>query len=637
MLNMQKWLISANPDNFNHAAFFAESGWIDWNKKNNYEIGDIVYIYNTKSSKVMFKTYVEKCSSRKNTDDDWVIFRLIEYIDNDDLSLENLRKHGLKNPESKAIKVVDELGKYLDNYFKKDSKNEKDRVWFVNAGENGVKIKTFINNNFIGIGEPFVYLKGKTRDELRVVCKESDLDAKNCLYKLDAFVNQIKFGDYIITKDTVNNEYYLGKCTSDYYYSEKMDKSGVDIPYNHCRDVVWLDVTIKYDDFSDESFKYIKSPKPVQEIINEDAKKEIINFYNFNFLSNEKRNRIYFGAPGTGKSHNLNKHKDEFLKKYVDNIENNYERVTFHPDYTYANFVGTYKPVPKEKLIYTPVPNEDSMEYKPVMEDAITYKFVPGPFMRMLVKALKNPYEPFILIIEEINRANMAAVFGDVFQLLDRDSDLFNSEYSIAVSEDMRKYIIPELNFSNIPEYRFSTLKNHLDELFGEKFDKITIPSNMFIWATMNSADQGVFPMDTAFKRRWDFEYIGINDEANDKVKNLKVTLNDEEIYWNDLRNAINKKLLSFGINEDKLMGPFFAFKEFLDLGVIPEDKFRDIFKNKIIMYLFEDAARSKRDVLFRIKNKENITYSDVRDAFDGENGIRIFSDDVIKGIFNEK
>ena len=122
MLNMQKWLISANPDNFNHAAFLAEYGWIDWNKKNNYEIGDIVYIYNTKTSKVMFKTYVEKCSSRKNTDDDWVIFRLIEYIDNDDLSLEHLRKHGLKNPESKAIKVVDELGKYLDNYFKKDSK-----------------------------------------------------------------------------------------------------------------------------------------------------------------------------------------------------------------------------------------------------------------------------------------------------------------------------------------------------------------------------------------------------------------------------------------------------------------------------------------------------------------------------------
>ena len=157
----------------------------------------------------------------------------------------------------------------------------------------------------------------------------------------------------------------------------------------------------------------------------------------------------------------------------------------------------------------------------------------------------------------------------------------------------------------------------------------------MFIWATMNSADQGVFPMDTAFKRRWDFEYLGINDGVNE-LNNLKVNLNGEDILWNDIRTAINKKLLSFGINEDKLMGPFFAFNEFIEVGEIPEDKFKDIFKNKIIMYLFEDAARSRRDFLFKIENKQNIIYSDICNAFEGEQGIRIFVDDVNKDIFKE-
>lgn len=131
------------------------------------------------------------------------------------------------------------------------------------------------------------------------------------------------------------------------------------------------------------------------------------------FKSDEKRNLIYFGAPGTGKSYNLNQDKDELLKNYP----NNYERVTFHPDYSYANFVGTYKPVPENS--------------------SITYKYVPGPFMRILKKALNNPNEPYLLVIEEINRANVAAVFGDVFQLLDRNEENI-SEYDIATSEDMK-------------------------------------------------------------------------------------------------------------------------------------------------------------------------------------------------------
>lgn len=298
------------------------------------------------------------------------------------------------------------------------------------------------------------------------------------------------------------------------------------------------------------------------------------------FASNLKRNVIYFGAPGTGKSYNLNVDKDDLISD-----EDSYERVTFHPDYSYANFVGTYKPVPKS--------------------DSISYEYVPGPFMRSLVKALKNPEKPFLLIIEEINRSNVAAVFGDVFQLLDRDKSN-ESRYSIETTEDMRNYLKEELN---------------------EEFEKIKIPSNMFIWATMNSADQGVFPMDTAFKRRWDFKYFGINFNE-ELIEHIKVNLNGQEISWNDLRKAINNELLSYRINEDKLLGPFFAFNEYLD-EELTDEEFKEIFKNKIIMYLFEDAAKAKRNDLFAgARENNNVIYSRVCELFD-EIGIEIFCDNI--------
>ena len=640
---MQKWLISADTKKWDISAFFAECGLVDWKKRNNYEIGDIVYIYCKQPvAKVMFKTSVKEFSYNKKTDEELVYFHLMGFKDSDELSLDNLRKHDLKNPPMGAMKLDGELEKYIDSCFADDFEIdiENPKMWIVNAGEDSIKLDTFLNHNFVGIGRPFGDLSGKNKDELRLICEEDELvNTSSCLGKVDSFVNHIKFGDYIITKDSLNKKYYIGKCTSDYYYSEEMDDSKEDIPYNHCRNVVWLDITLKRDDISQEYLKYIDTPGSVKEIKNIDAKNEILNFYNFNFLNNEERNLIYFGAPGTGKSHNLNEHKDKFLKNYVDNIENNYERVTFHPDYTYSNFVGTYKPVVgDEQITFKHVIEEDKeITYKPVIDNnVITYKFVPGPFMRILLKALSNPYEPFILIIEEINRANVAAVFGDVFQLLDRN-EFFNSKFSINVSEDMKKHIHQEFVYPDIPEYRFFTLKNHFDLLFGENRDKITIPPNMFIWATMNSADQGVFPMDTAFKRRWDFKYLGI-DDGEEKIKNMTVNLNGKEIFWNELRRAINNELVQeYNINEDKLIGPFFAFTEFIDedkpLIEIPTDKFIDIFKNKIIMYLFEDVARSRRNELFKgVEENSNLTYSQICRKFENE-GIKIFCEGVLKNL----
>ena len=322
-------------------------------------------------------------------------------------------------------------------------------------------------------------------------------------------------------------------------------------------------------------FVYFKtSGKEVEPVISTDTPED-------KFISDKKRNIIYFGAPGTGKSYNLNSDMEELTDEY--------ERVTFHPDYSYANFVGTYKPVSKG--------------------DEISYKFVPGPFMRVLTKALKNPNKAFLLIIEEINRANTAAVFGDVFQLLDRNENN-ESTYSIDTTEEMKKYLKSELHIT---------------------YDKIKIPQNMFIWATMNSADQGVYPMDTAFKRRWDFEYFGI-DYGVENIEQTYVMFNGEKISWNKLRQAINKELSEeYKINEDKLLGSFFAFNDYLN-AEIPVDVFKETFQNKIIMYLFEDAARSKRNELFSgaLGDLTNITFSKICEEFNKEDvGLSIFCDNI--------
>ena len=315
-------------------------------------------------------------------------------------------------------------------------------------------------------------------------------------------------------------------------------------------------------------------------------------------------NRIIFGAPGTGKSYSLEQDRKKILQEDENDPKvhiGDYERVTFHPDYTYSQFVGTYKPVSEGRDIY--------------------YKFVPGPFMRTFMKAIENGKtdnpQPYVLLIEEINRAPVAAVFGDIFQLLDRDSDGV-SQYEIETGEDIRRYLAEKLGGES------------------DNYQKIKIPDNMFIWATMNSADQGVFPMDTAFKRRWDFTYLGV-DENDTDIENKYVYLADDKsqkVYWNELRMAINKFLASEKINEDKQLGPYFLSRQI----VIPEngdeidrDKFIDAFKNKVIMYLFEDAARQRRVGLFKgcYENGAN-RYSEICKRFD-EYGIGIFDPYIVQ------
>lgn len=310
----------------------------------------------------------------------------------------------------------------------------------------------------------------------------------------------------------------------------------------------------------------------------------------------EPRNLIFFGAPGTGKSYQLARLSEKNFPK------ENVCRVTFHPDYTFAQFVGCYKPVRVVK------PARDGGPASKAAHD-ITYDFVPGPFLQTYVEAVKNTDKNYLLIIEEINRANPTAVFGDIFQLLDRNGD-GASEYEVSVPAEMRAFLkksfLEYATAASIPDpIKLLTEQKRL----SAESNRLSLPSNLFIWATMNSADQGVFPMDTAFKRRWDFRYMDINaGEAELDEIWVPVGESNRLVKWNDLRHAINEVLIGAGINEDKLLGPFFIAPSKLK----DRERFAQVFNDKVLLYLFEDVAKLKPGKVFSPQSNLGATYSDI-------------------------
>lgn len=342
------------------------------------------------------------------------------------------------------------------------------------------------------------------------------------------------------------------------------------------------------------------------EVYNRAINASLICYEDFlRFRNNIDHQRIFFGAPGTGKSYKLNKEAKEYFG-------NNYERVTFHPNYMYGNFVGAFKPFP------VILKNKDGSIKKDEdgnIRETITYEYIPGVLIRQLIKAYKKENTNYLLIVEEINRANVAAVFGDIFQLLDRDSN-GESEYEITTSKELQEFLKKELEGVDLSE----NIKNKL----GDDFSKIFLPSNFYIWATMNSADQGVMPMDTAFRRRWEFTYLGINDasDANkEEFANYRFKINsDETVNWDQFRRKLNEKLSLINIPEDKLIGPYFISKSILEGDDL--DKLTETIKNKVLMYLYEDAAKAYRPDLF--SEGKFSTYSSVCKNFD-ENALSLF------------
>lgn len=279
-------------------------------------------------------------------------------------------------------------------------------------------------------------------------------------------------------------------------------------------------------------------------------------------------NMLIHGAPGTGKS-NLIEKKLLALKEDLGEDHVVYVRVTFYEDYTYQQFVGGYMPIPIPDMEETIELSSGAQAFNGTIKgEHISYKFVPGPFGDLLANALiskiKNDGIRYILIIEELNRTNAASVFGDIFQLLDRDKGI--SKYDITVSDAFADYLFKTISKaiadSNIDEFSNITL---------DSFKKIRLPENLYLWSTMNSADQGVFPLDSAFKRRWSFVYKDINAVAPADANRVTICLSNctdpskicTTYYdWNTLRKAINDAILRAGFDEDRCIGYWFFTEE---------------------------------------------------------------------------
>lgn len=286
------------------------------------------------------------------------------------------------------------------------------------------------------------------------------------------------------------------------------------------------------------------------------------------------RNIIVYGAPGTGKSFSLNEKPNPF-------------RTVFHSDYQNSDFVGSYKP------------------YK--AENGITYKFVPGPFIDAFVHAYLNPNQKVSLIIEEINRGNCAAIFGEIFQLLDRKEN-GESEYQIDPEASLRDYL---------------TLEKGLPELI-----KLHLPSNLSLFATMNSADQGVSVVDSAFKRRWEFEYlqIDLDDVKHPHLSNPVIRYNGKELSFKIIAKSINEVLSRNGFDEDRLLGQFFLNK----VELRDTEKAMNSISRKVFLYLWDDVLRhNERSLIFNVSEYEN--FSKIVLAFN--NGKEIFSKSIEEAI----
>ncbi len=283
---------------------------------------------------------------------------------------------------------------------------------------------------------------------------------------------------------------------------------------------------------------------------------------------NRFEQKIYFGSPGSGKSWTIKRHYEMRLtgNEYVEDEEKKKRvfRTTFHPDTDYASFVGCYKPV-KDK--------DD--------EKKIVYDFVPQTFTDAYVAAWNDLEHIYYLIIEEINRGNCAQIFGDLFQLLDRNKNGY-SEYPIKADHDLQDYL----------------KKNLPDDSEGIKDGKLCLPPNLSIIASMNTSDQSLFPMDSAFKRRWSWEYVPINYE-NEKSGAFTITIHGEEYNWHEFLKSVNKKIKAVTSSEDKQMGNFFI------KGSVDEKEFCD----KVMFYLWSEVGKDNyqtNDAIFHYYDEED-------------------------------
>ena len=344
----------------------------------------------------------------------------------------------------------------------------------------------------------------------------------------------------------------------------------------------------------------------------------------------EPLQQIFYGAPGTGKSHAINE-----LTAGKDVI-----RTTFHPDTDYSTFVGAYKPTTKSVPVTTvigteavPVKDKDGKEMK---EDKIVYEFVSQAFLQAYIEAwrkysaVQENEEPLdeYLVIEEINRGNCAQIFGDLFQLLDRGDEGF-SEYPIKADSDLKKLLEKEFSGLEIKnKEKINALFKGGKDIVAQVLagDELLLPSNFYIWATMNTSDQSLFPIDSAFKRRWDWYYVPISNAG----KKWVIEVNGAKYDWWKFLVAINDKVYHATYSEDKKLGYFFCKA---NDGVISADKF----VSKVIFYLWNDVFKDSEfeGDIFKDEDGEKLSFDKFYSV--ENNQVKVNEKKIVKFLSNLK
>lgn len=381
-------------------------------------------------------------------------------------------------------------------------------------------------------GVPVVSKTQKWNARKDVIKKNGEIDGR---FYFNGLIEEVEYvnhkGEHLFAKFTIRN-YLAGG------YSDLHIKKGEDGIFD-----VWItNNTQAYNDNIEDCINYI------------DKKEK----YNPTQLQ-----QIFYGAPGTGKSHSVKTETEAWEER------GRVVRTTFHPDSDYSTFVGAYKPTTESVQRYDIYNKPMTRDGVPVMEQIITYEFVGQAFLQSYIDAWKNREEPEFLIIEEINRGNCAQIFGDLFQLLDRGDDGY-SEYAIKADKDLQKHLskaFKEVEIEDFPNVKAGK--------------ELLLPNNLYIRATMNTSDQSLFPIDSAFKRRWDWKYRPIsNAQLGWKIEA------DGMLYdWWEFLERINREIGTTTNSEDKKLGYFFCkAKE----GRISAETF----VGKVVFYLWNDVFK---------------------------------------------
>lgn len=381
-------------------------------------------------------------------------------------------------------------------------------------------------------GVPVVSKTQKWNARKDVIKKNGEIDGR---FYFNGLIEEVEYvnhkGEHLFAKFTIRN-YLAGG------YSDLHIKKGEDGIFD-----VWItNNTQAYNDNIEDCINYI------------DKKEK----YNPTQLQ-----QIFYGAPGTGKSHSVKTETEAWEER------GRVVRTTFHPDSDYSTFVGAYKPTTESVQRYDIYNKPMTRDGVPVMEQIITYEFVGQAFLQAYIDAWKNREEPEFLIIEEINRGNCAQIFGDLFQLLDRGDDGY-SEYAIKADKDLQKHLskaFKEVEIEDFPNVKAGK--------------ELLLPNNLYIRATMNTSDQSLFPIDSAFKRRWDWKYRPIsNAQLGWKIEA------DGMLYdWWEFLERINREIGTTTNSEDKKLGYFFCkAKE----GRISAETF----VGKVVFYLWNDVFK---------------------------------------------